>query len=41
VYGWAKLNGANQYSFFRHSKARFRKFLTGEITVHLRTLRSI
>ena len=32
-----------QCSFFRRSKARFREFwfLAGEITVHLRTLRSI
>ena len=30
-----------QCSFFRRSKARFREFLASEITVHLRTLRSI
>jgi len=41
--GWAKLNGANAVSFVvvNHVLDNFDNFGTGEITVYLRTLRSI
>jgi len=38
---WVGQIRRGQCSFFRRSKARFGEFLAGEITVHLRTFRSI